>query len=521
MSLMGRAGEWEKTASYADALLRHGADWQSHLSAAEAFHLAGDERRAESEFRRLAENRDAPRGLRGEAYRRLVAPALNKQDYAMALGLARPWLEVDGDDDDAGWVEAISLAMLGRDKDALAAIQRRGLHPRRPDEYRIAAQLYISAGDPAEAVRKVIQYANEHNPPSEQMEALVINAALRAGSAMPDDLKDRVSLQRFTELFPESERLQARSIENLQEFLVEDLRERAERIKAVEDQVYDAYDAPTAVLASITGDDLGSLWMRMSAGRGLPMGYSNAQLELLERQDALAAITRPVIWDQTGVFVVDHVLQSHSDTIRTTFPNASITQAALADIAEAVRQFVPDQSGRERKEVSYDLQAGRPEFHDLDPWTVEANRQRAHSALDFAHKLNAVPNADATNPQPEDGQLNLVEDNAFRGMVSTFSAARRLGLPIYSDDRDIRRRARQSDLPAFGTIAALDALTERGILTADERFQARRALLEGRALGVHASASELIELASAADWELTLAWISGGRDRPVAIVGCD
>ena len=513
MTLMGRADEWKKAAGYADALLRHDdVDWLSRLNAAEAFRLSGDEARAEDEFRRLAESLDAPPEVRTGAYRRLVEATFTKRDYAAALALARSWLEVSGEDPDAAWVEAISLAMLGKDKAALAAIEQRGLQPRQPDDYRIAAQLYISAGEPVSALRKVIEFADKHDTPSEEMEALVISAALRVGSAMPEDLRDRVSLQRFTELFPDSQRLQARSIEDFKTFLVEDLRERAEHIKVVEDQVYDSYDTPTAVLAVVTGHAVGGLWMRMADGRGLPLGYGNSQLALLEREDARAALAGQVIWDATSIFVVDHVLQEHSDAIRTAFPGSSITQATLADIAEAVRQVAPEQPGRERKELAYDLQAGRAEFRDLDPQAAKADERRAQRALDFAHKLGAIPNLDPAAPQPEDGQLDLVENSAFRGMVATFSAARRLGLPIYSDDREIRRRARAAGLRAFGTIAVLDALAERGIISLDERGAARRALLGTQALGVPVTTYELIQLARAADWELCIALFIVTRD---------
>ena len=291
MRLSGRAGDWAKTAGYADALLHHETDWASYLSAAEAFHLSGDEERAKTEFGKLAENRDAPTAVRAAAYRRLVAPEVNAGNYAEALRLVSPWLELQPHDPDAGWVEAIALAMLGHDADALAAIEQRGLRPRQPDEYRITAQLYISAGEPVEALRKVIELADQHNPPSEQMEAFVISAAVRAGPAIPEEFEAGCRLQRFVELFPDSEHLEARSIDDFIKFLVEDLRERAQRIKTVEDQVYDSYDTPTAVLAVVTDHDVGSLWMRMADGRGLPLGYGSTQLELLERAGRTRALT--------------------------------------------------------------------------------------------------------------------------------------------------------------------------------------------------------------------------------------
>ena len=111
-----------------------------------------------------------------------------------------------------------ALAVLGRDHDALNAITEDDLRPREPAEFRIAAQLWVNTGDPNDVLRQVVALADQHNPPTEEMEVFVVAAALRS-QTIPDDLRDRVSVRRFMELFPRSQRLQAHSMEELKQCL--------------------------------------------------------------------------------------------------------------------------------------------------------------------------------------------------------------------------------------------------------------------------------------------------------------
>jgi hypothetical protein len=292
------------------------------------------------------------------------------------------------------------------------------------------------------------------------------------------------------------------------------------------------------------------------------MGYGDIGLDTAELQDAKNAIGGPVLWDPTSIFVADWVLgrpepeavaaqpdvrdartsqavgdsdvagdrQAASgddeassaqtpppsqlgdaadrvgvgDVIRTVFPGSSITQAAMSDIAQGVRaQTLLDVHG-ERREVRYNLAAGEPEFVDWDEGAIRDEELRAATARDFAHSLNVVPNSDADAPQPEDEHLAGVDNAAYQCFVATFGTARRLNLPIYSDDRDIRRLARAAGLRAFGTVALIDALTYSEHLTPELRAQARRTLLGARALGVTPSINELLLLARENDYRLGL-----------------
>lgn len=351
---------------------------------------------------------------------------------------------------------------------------------------------------------EVIALADELDPPDEKVEGFVVMAAIQHGQAVPADLADRVAVSRFMEQFPDSEMFQALSIEEFERFLHHDLPEQTKHIDELGSEMLSTGQLPSAVLAAVIGTDLGSLWMRLSGLAGVPAGYSNDQLDDLERQDAVAALGGAVLWDPTSIFVVGHVAHDFSDDIRTSFPSSSITQSGLDDIAQGARVQAARPTDGERQELSYNATLGKPELINWDADATRADHERAAASLEFAQRLTAVADADADNPQPEDEHLEASDSPAYRCFVATFGAARRLGLPIYSDDREIRRIARQSGLRAFGTLAVVDALVEAERLTAEQRFAIRKNMLSSRMLGVHPSPAELQQLADAADWELSL-----------------
>jgi hypothetical protein len=110
----------------------------------------------------------------------------------------------------------------------------------------------------------------------------------------------------------------------------------------------------------------------------------------------------------------------------------------------------------------------------------------------------------ATN---EDQLLEIATNNdaptSIRSWAGTFALARREGLAVFSDDRVVRRSARELGLKTFGTMAFLEVLVDYDVLQASERDAARHRVLSRGAWGVQHSAAELIRLGREADWEPT------------------
>jgi tetratricopeptide (TPR) repeat protein len=517
MKLAGRTEDWASAAKYATSLLGRDRDWSSQLFGAEALQRGDRTPDAMREFDRLASAADAPVAMRLYAFRMLAERAFNGKDFTKAREVGQKMLELDQHSEDAAWLVVLASAMLGNDTDALDLIKSRGLRPRRPDEYRIASQLYLSIGDPVEAVRAIVSYDDEQNPPDERLEHFAISAGLRAGSALPQEFEERLRLDRFVEMFPDSEWMRTGTFEDLIHLIEVEGPKRVGRIQNIEARIMGDGDIPTAVLASAMRVDMGALWARLVDGIGLPLSYGHDELSGLELQDALQAVGGPVLWDSTSVFVVDHLLSELSDTIRTAFPVGHITQSALSDIADGARVL---EVSAETTEIGVDTDAGRLAFSVQTAEEIAKSEKRAKSALEFAHKLTVVPDADPENPQKEDMEPDpLWNGNGIPALFASFGVARRTPLVLFSDDRDVRRLARIDGLASFGTLAALDALVAKGVLDAAQRDAARVALLRNHAVGLRPTSDELAAMGRAAGWTLTSELATAMRDRAAWTMG--
>lgn len=118
-------------------------------------------------------------------------------------------------------------------------------------------------------------------------------------------------------------------------------------------------------------------------------------------------------------------------------------------------------------------------------WGAEESEENVRRAVAFAHDLEPMPDKDAANPVPDDELTDQAETSALRGVTASSSVARRLRLPLYSDDRFVRQQLRQLAIPTFGTLVVLDALVGAQLITGNDRERAKQALREHNSVGVN------------------------------------
>jgi hypothetical protein len=155
--------------------------------------------------------------------------------------------------------------------------------------------------------------------------------------------------------------------------------------------------------------------------------------------------------------------------------------------------------------------------------------RRASETLRLAKALDPQP-AKGTGADPKlvDGYDGSADQDEFRIVFATLLLAQRTGRAVYSDARFIRETARSVGIPAFATLALLDAIVEHGVIDADARARARRALAHRGGRGVEPSGEELA--AAEAGFELTpdvravlydrAAWRSSSAGRAQGCLPC-
>jgi hypothetical protein len=503
--LAGRREEHEKALRLAETLVqRYGAP-VDRLQLAAA--LARDGRRDTAIDRLLALAHDENVSVddRTTAYARAARLAQDAEKFPELEDIALEWARHD-DSSDPRWVAILAMAMRFRHADALKAWGELG-EPEADSLTRalLLSEVFMLAAEPVRALERIATLSDRFERP-EELEVGLIFASIRLEEATPElspELAARIreSYETFFERFPNSTRLRAIPIdpENPAESLIaafgEQLEHRAEQTDELATGIRAGVTA-VAMLAVAAGKSVGETLFLLPA---LPLEYPDDQFERLDRVDAAAAYEAgAAIWDPTAIFVVASLGPQLERKLRNALPASTVVRATQLD---AARDPISS-GGVGRGEISVvqgALAVG--EWSDSDRAT---NDRRAVEMHRLATDLATVV---VGNGQDDDELFTIASNNdappAIRSWAGTFAVARRDGLVIFSDDRVIRRSARELGLKAFGTLALLDVLVDRGACSADERDSARQRLLSRGAWGVRHSVDELVRLGREANWQPT------------------
>jgi hypothetical protein len=188
--------------------------------------------------------------------------------------------------------------------------------------------------------------------------------------------------------------------------------------------------------------------------------------------------------------------------------------ASLDATAIALLSGLPGTTGERIHALLASSRVGQATFDEVAigtgglPGGAPASRREeaVYRAMQFAARLTLT--SDTPGGPAGSGDQHLIEMLAdrssapgFRGLVSAVNVALAHEIPLYSDDRAVRRLARGLGLPAFGTVALLEALVRRGHWTAGEALAVRAELAARGAWGLGQTPQELIDGLRARGWQ--------------------
>jgi tetratricopeptide (TPR) repeat protein len=482
ISMALEAGDTGLAIQRSEALVREYPSPARRLALAEL--LIGDNRPDEAEPTLAALRRDerVPLDVRDRAYYLSVRKAYRARRYDETEQLTAEWLELVPSETDAAWVRLESLLWLSRYGEALALIADSGLEPDTIEKARLLAHVFLRALPPAEALEKIIELSDRFDRSDDRLEGLIIICYANSGDDIPEELARRgqSAIAEFAERFPDS-KANARSV-SLEE-MNEILRQKREHDVVLGDISNDvlAGRLPLAVLAMVARQSLTALWTSL---RVLPIAFADPAVAAAELAAAEAAIGAGAVWDPSALVTTGLLDQATTTAIEQALPRSVLTNAALQDVDYAA---VDAAEGRaeEEQSLAWDEELQQPVLLVRDPEEVARERQRVRHVLARARGLEVAPDVDEEHSTPFDGEIPEITDLESMGRAVLFGSmavAARLGLPLYSDDRVIRVLALQAGLPTFGTLAIIDALASRGLLTDDAKDRAREALVAAGAL---------------------------------------
>lgn len=502
-------GRAQAALAIADRLIAASGRGDDRMRRANALRQLGRRDALLGELRALAGDVDQPEELRRRAYRALSSEVASR-DYPELARLSEEWRTALPEDPEALVQSIFALARLARHGEALTLVEERDMQPRTIAEAQLIGEVLFRAAPPLDAARRIAAFSDEFDRP-EPLEGMLLMVSIRAQDADPD-LAQRIgeTYRTFEQRFPDSSAIRSLTFdennpEAFFEVIREQLRERRERADRLHADVRRG-EAALALLAAGTGRHLGEVALRIEA---LPLGYGIRELDEHELQSAREAIGQIAVWDPVSLTVVAGLPEPVRKTILSRLPGSSIATTTLDEVDAAVAGLTDSSEGGVMS-----LRGDELAMTTIPAEQLDRERETLKTALALARdQMTKLVDVDPAAPDALDAIVR--SDELHRTLATwpaTLSVARRQGAAVYSDDRFVRLSARREGIPAFGTLALLTVLHERGTLSADELRDLRLTFGRRGAWGMRPNGEELQALAVEHNWQPGGAWAQALAD---------
>jgi 5'-methylthioadenosine/S-adenosylhomocysteine nucleosidase len=416
---------------------------------------------------------------------RLVESAARLADWSQVETYARAQLRLEPEFIPLRWALVIALHNRTQLEAAWRALtERTSLEPLDEYQARIKIRLVSLFQPNVDGVQQILELADRFRESEVLVGAALMSIyTMRPQSELPPPLLAKLHTQtaQFFDRFPEStilRRVQFETPEQLLEQLAGQLAAGRDQLENLVTQVQSGR-LPYGAVSALTGKLYA--FVLATRGAGPLVGVPNAS-ELLDAELSVAkqALGGTVV-AETSVL---SILVGSSDfwsIIRPAFHRILVTDSAVAD-AVAAR----DEAGlRSTLSLTVDPDSGRARPVEISP--DEAERLASDTAWMAERALELEQGAVR--------ELKLFPDwemERFGAWASAVELAATRGHPLYSDDLILRQIAREHRVPAFGTYALAQALSQTGRLD-EESLRQFDALLFDRFVVDLPRARELIE----------------------------
>lgn len=442
---------------------------------------------ARDQFLLVARDRNASKPTRSQAYGRAASLEVERGDFLASARLTEEWLGLEPDNEEAIWLHLFSLARRRSHAEALTFWREHEIEVNQERQALLVAEVLSFGGAPAaETLASLAELSDRFERPEQFEYGLMMTALRTEGSErgdIPNELDARIkqSFAEFPERFPDSNLIQAKKIDEndpagtFLEEIKPQLEARAEIGERLGEELRRGVTA-TNVIAASSGHSVG------------------------ERNAAASALdSRAAVWDSTATYVVGGLGNPLAETLRNALPASLLAESTFEDITGDEAKVTNQRTGH----IAFDPGSGGLIMEEADDAERETEARRIAGMAEMARGFSV--RADLGAAGEEEPLREMLEEEglstAAHSWPATVALARREGLTVYSDDRYVRLSAQQAGLQSFGTLALLDVLAERDMISAELRITARACLYRTGAWGLQLSREEFAELLRKDDFE--------------------
>jgi tetratricopeptide (TPR) repeat protein len=468
------SGDYELAIQRSERVLEVADSSSRRVDHAELLLKAGRVPEARAELAQLRRDPASPTDVRAKAYFLSLKDAYDAGRLGEAETLAAEWMELEPTEEQPAWVRLEALLVLGRADEAVAVADAVAVEPDEVGKAQLLAHIYLRGLPAAEALHRIIELSDRFDRHDEKLEGMVVAAWTQAGgSADPEDAAHgALSLNEFPERFPANRgAVRAVAFEDLEEILRQQAAAAAE-LDALGGEVL-AGRLPVATWALAASMSIVGMW---SGLQFLPLTFADPKLQELDQAGAAEGVGRGAVWDAASLVAVAVLDDPIVDLIRNALPLSLLGQSVMQDVDFAAIDAVDDRPAEGELRVAWDERANQPVSFMRPAEQIERERRIVRAAFARAKSLEVRPDTDPSVATQFDefvpariGDLRAIGQAATAG---TAAIAVRERLPVYTDDRVLRLVYRQAGIPTFGTVAMLEILAQRSMISAEEHRQA-------------------------------------------------
>lgn len=411
----------------------------------------------------------AQRTGRIQMHRILVSRAHKAGDWVDMEQRTRAWIGDAPDDNEIVWYLIVALYNQGKSDRAWQVLAERQLVPDQPERAQLWMVLNVQHAPRPELVLDILELQEQF-----EVSVAVANTAIGCFIALGDtkgeideELRSRWQLLLQTQAAAEDNT-------GIQMIVVSDdpaqalhgldpqLAARAERLDEVASLAHYGH-VPYGFLANSAGRRYALTLSERSAGCLTIASGPPTDVEL----DAARAAAGHVVVVDTSSLVVGSFVRNLWPQVTGVFSDITMTSPARFDIQASLASLVPRRAGT----MVWDSLLARSVYVGAD--TVEQDRveEQLVWVRQAAERVQTTDWARLMNSPPPG-----VNDESLLSWMGALDMAKSKGLALWCDDISLRAAALSQNVPAFGTVAVLEVLLERGGITGEERDAADRDL---------------------------------------------